>query len=267
MRYPFGIPLLAFVATIASSTVAFPQSFTDDPLTPGVSVKAEHITQLRDAVANRRALLGLAVFTFTDSGPTPAVTPIRAIHILDLRNALNEVFDAVGRPHPTYADGSPAGIQIKAVHIQELRDAVRSLPSVAACAGSPPSLINGATHCGAISSAGQTDVWTFSATAGERIAVHIGEVTDQNDFRPWIRVQAPNSVELGNTSGVAAAALNNVVATVTGTYVVRVASFDSGLDVAAIHRGIARGPRGDRAVQGRRRTYRARSARERGVAL
>src|SRR5262249_36506024 len=43
------------------------------------------------------------------------------------------------------------------------------------CAGGGGALINGATHCGTIGFAGETDVWTFSATAGDRIALHIGE--------------------------------------------------------------------------------------------
>ena len=38
--------------------------------------------------------------------------------------------------------------------------------------------------------------WTFTANAGDRIAVHIGEITDTNDFRPWIGC-GPTSAELG----------------------------------------------------------------------
>jgi hypothetical protein len=73
------------------------------------------------------------------------------------------------------------------------------------------------------------DVWTFTATAGDRIAVHVGEVTDNDDFRPWIRIWAPNGAVLGDTAGTDAAALD-VAASVTGTYLVLVASFDSGFD-------------------------------------
>ncbi len=46
---------------------------------------------------------------------------------------------------------------------------------------------------------GDLDVWTFTATAGERIAVHIGEITDTDDFRPWIRLWAPNGATLGDS--------------------------------------------------------------------
>jgi deoxycytidine triphosphate deaminase len=90
-------------------------------------------------------------------------------------------------------------------------------------------LVNGATHCGAISNAGETDTWTFTAIAGDRIAIHVGEVIDNNDFRPWIRLITPTGATLGNTSGTDAAAMD-VAAPATGTYQVLVASFDSGFD-------------------------------------
>src|SRR6185503_20817808 len=94
MRFAFTIVVIALVATIGSGTTAFGQSFTDDPLTVDTQVKAVHITELRVAVANLRAQVGLPVFTFTDATVTPNVTLIRAIHITELRTALNDVFDA-----------------------------------------------------------------------------------------------------------------------------------------------------------------------------
>ena len=47
---------------------------------------------------------------------------------------------------------------------------------------------------------------------------HHRQITDHNDFRPWIRLIAPNGATLGDTAGVAAAAINGAVAPVTGTY-------------------------------------------------
>ena len=38
-------------------------------------------------------------------------------------------------------------------------------------------LTNGATHTGAIA-VGDVDVWTFTANAGERIALHVGQISD-----------------------------------------------------------------------------------------
>jgi hypothetical protein len=60
--------------------------------------------------------------------------------------------------------------------------------------------------------------------------VHIDEIIDNDDFRPWIRLWAPNGSVLASTSGLAAADISGAVAPVTGTYLVLVASFDSGFD-------------------------------------
>ena len=65
-------------------------------------------------------------------------------------------------------------------------------------------LTTGATHTGEIIK-GDLDVWTFTATVGDRIGIHIGEITDNDDFRPWIWLWAPNGAILGSTSGVDAA--------------------------------------------------------------
>ena len=56
------------------------------------------------------------------------------------------------------------------------------------------------------------------------------KITEIDDFRPWIRLWAPDGSSLGNTSGLTEADIGAVVAPVTGTYVVLVASFDSGFD-------------------------------------
>ena len=98
------------------------------------------------------------------------------------------------------------------------------------------SLVNGAMHLGVISAEGQVDTWTFDAVAGVRIAVHIGEIVDDNDFRPWIRLESPTGAVLANVSGTDAAVVDDVVAPATGTYRVRVASFDSGLDGTGTYR-------------------------------
>ena len=107
------------------------------------------------------------------------------------------------------------------------------LRSQSADQGGP--LTNGAIHTGEILQ-GDLDVWTFDATAGQRIGVHIGEVTDTDDFRPWIRVWAPNGATLGSASGTDAAVLSDLIAPVTGTYLVLVASFDTGFDGTGTYR-------------------------------
>lgn len=95
---------------------------------------------------------------------------------------------------------------------------------------------NGTAREGTISSAGEIDSHTFSATVGSRIAVHLGEVTDiTGDFTPWARLRAPSGAIVANNWGAAATRLE-VVAAETGVYTVLVASADSGTDGRGTYR-------------------------------
>ena len=50
---------------------------------------------------------------------------IKAVHITDLRTALDQAYTAAGRPLPTYTDpGLVPGTTIKVAHIAELRAAI-----------------------------------------------------------------------------------------------------------------------------------------------
>jgi hypothetical protein len=96
---------------------------------------------------------------------------------------------------------------------------------------------------------GDVDVWTFTATAGTAITVQITETADVDGFQPWIRLWTPAGGTLGDISGVATAAINSVVAPVTGTYLVLVGSFDSGLDGEGSYNLTVTGPSGAPAAQ------------------
>jgi CSLREA domain-containing protein len=101
------------------------QSFTDDPLVPGVTfVRAVHITELRTRIDAIRAHFGLPGFPYT----TPTLTAgaiIQGVHIIDLRTALAQAYTAAARAVPTYTDPSlAAGTTIKVAHIAELRTAI-----------------------------------------------------------------------------------------------------------------------------------------------
>jgi glucose/arabinose dehydrogenase len=114
-------------ATFATS---FSGTFTDDPLAARVTlVKAVHVTELRLAIDQERTRRGLAAFGWTDPVLTPGITVISALHLAELRAALNAAYQAASRTPPTYTDLVivARSLAVRVVHLHELRAAVRAL--------------------------------------------------------------------------------------------------------------------------------------------
>ena len=98
--------------------------FTDDSLTPGVTpIKAVHLAELRTAVNAVRALAGLGPATFTDAAASGV--PVKAIHITELRSFLDAAMSLLGLPTGGWTDAPASGVPIKAIHFQEIRDRVK----------------------------------------------------------------------------------------------------------------------------------------------
>jgi hypothetical protein len=119
--------------TVTATFSVAPFIFTDDPLILQVTpMKAVHFAQLRQAINTLRSRDGLSAFAFTDPTLIAGVSPIRAVHITELRTALNGVFDALGQTRPTYTDSTIVAGQtvVKKVHIEEIRSAVKTVESL-----------------------------------------------------------------------------------------------------------------------------------------
>jgi hypothetical protein len=123
--YQYRVRAVISGGTSSSSTpdLATTVIFTDSPLSTGVVVKAIHLGQLRTAVNAVRALAALSPAGFTDSA-SPGV-PIRAVHFSELRTALDAARTSLGMAPGSYTDPSLAGQIIRAVHVQELRSGVQ----------------------------------------------------------------------------------------------------------------------------------------------
>ena len=111
-------------------TVVETAVFTDHPLRPGVTpIRAVHFLELRARVDGLRTRAGLSPFGWTDPVLAPGLTTVRRAHLTELRTALAQAYSAAGRPPPAYTDPElPArAIAIRAVHLMELRAAVEAL--------------------------------------------------------------------------------------------------------------------------------------------
>lgn len=112
-------------------------SWTDAIRAGSTSIKAVHFLELRRQIGALREREGLPPARWTDPVLTAGTTPVKRVHLTELHAALDEVYDAVGRPRQSYANGVAiaAGTSaIEAAHVTELREAVEVV------AGPSPSL-------------------------------------------------------------------------------------------------------------------------------
>ncbi len=118
-------------ATLAGGfTYLATPTFTDNPLQAGVTrVQAVHLTELRAAVDALRAGYGLPAAAWTDPSPVAGVTVVKAAHLTEVRAALAAVYVAASRTVPTWSSGTPVGGQtvITATQVAEVRAAILAI--------------------------------------------------------------------------------------------------------------------------------------------
>jgi hypothetical protein len=110
------------LSTPSNIVVATAFVYTDPQLDAGQTpLKAVHMTELRQTVNSVRRAAALPDSTWTDADLAGA--SVRAVHLQELRSSLNEALGALHAAVPTYTDPtlSPGGTPIKKVHIDELR--------------------------------------------------------------------------------------------------------------------------------------------------
>jgi hypothetical protein len=112
-------------STASNIDAATTTIFTDDPLVAaGTKIKALHLAELRTAVNAMRALAGIGAFAFTD--PSPAGVKVKAIHGNELRTALNAARATLLLPALSFTNTLTTGVtKVRALDFTELRNGVK----------------------------------------------------------------------------------------------------------------------------------------------
>lgn len=120
--------LVAVVTERGISIVRTAVVFTDDTLIRGVTpIRAVHVTELRQRIDAARVSKGLSEYAWTDPGLRSGFE-IRPQHIIDMRAAIVEAYGEIGQSAPVFTDPVlTANMPIKIEHIMELRSAVLGL--------------------------------------------------------------------------------------------------------------------------------------------
>jgi CSLREA domain-containing protein len=103
--------------------------FQDDPLIAGVTpVRAVHISELRLGINDLRTRFGLADVPWLD--PALNGVLVKAGHVQQMRAAVLEAYAAAGRLPPPFSDPviTPTATPIRAMHLTELRNALKAVP-------------------------------------------------------------------------------------------------------------------------------------------
>jgi hypothetical protein len=105
--------------------IATAMAFSNDPISIGNTIMAQHFSELRQAVASVRACANLGAPSWTDANLSGAV--IKSLHITEIRDQLNQALDSMSVPRPSYTDPTivAGSTSVKAVHVQEIREKVR----------------------------------------------------------------------------------------------------------------------------------------------
>jgi hypothetical protein len=129
MRRVVHIALVGCAYLLAGGlSAAHAQTFTNDPITPGVTpIRAVHVAELRVAIDWLRAVAGLPPSAWTDPALTPGVTTVRAAHVAELRARFDEALTRLGYGTLPYTEASlaPAATVVRGVHFTELRARVQ----------------------------------------------------------------------------------------------------------------------------------------------
>jgi Putative Ig domain len=120
-----AVPAAGAPSADSIADVATTVSFTDDPDVAGATViRAVHMTELRSAVNLVRAAAGLAPFSFSDAQLAAGMT-IKGAYVRELRTALDAARAALPLPAVTWPPIVDGSSPITAADLNAIRNAIR----------------------------------------------------------------------------------------------------------------------------------------------
>lgn len=124
---PMTLPLPPTVRLVAPVR---PIVWTDDPVTTETPIRAIHVNEFRQAIDAQRRQHSLTPFQWTDDPVIAHYTLIRAIHLLELHQAIQDLWSASGRgPLPAWTCGSPPSPE-RVVFASDVNDLRRRLGAI-----------------------------------------------------------------------------------------------------------------------------------------
>jgi hypothetical protein len=106
----------------------FPE-WTDDPLmAASTPVRAVHVLELRASINAMRAARSMSAMGWTDPSITAGVTPVKATHLAELRSALDAIYAHDGVSPPSWTPSLVAGVTvITAAQFEQVRQMIRAV--------------------------------------------------------------------------------------------------------------------------------------------
>ncbi len=129
-QHSFNTAAVTDASALLWTLTGAPGTFTDSPLVAGTTaIKAVHITELRNRIDEVRTRYSLPTMAWTDPTLAAGVTVAKSQHLLELRAALVEAYQAAGLAPPSFTNTAIQTGQtvISAAHLNELRAAVIGL--------------------------------------------------------------------------------------------------------------------------------------------
>jgi hypothetical protein len=99
------------------------RSFADTTVVAGTTY-VYYVQAIDGAMTSAPSAKDIATTIFFTDNLTPGTTAVKAVHLTELRAAVNAVLDAAGLPPGSFTDTATPGLVVKAYHVDQLRSAL-----------------------------------------------------------------------------------------------------------------------------------------------